>query len=61
MPNSPEDKASSIRLLPNLTLAVLAVAAVAIVAIFFRPGGFSIEGGAQGPPSSWPSAIAGSI
>jgi hypothetical protein len=48
MPNSPKDKASSTHLLPSLTLVVLAVAAVAITAIFFRPGGFSIEGEAQG-------------
>jgi len=49
MPNhSPEHKASGPHLLPSLALVVLAVAAVVIVAIFFRPGGFSVEGGAQG-------------
>jgi len=48
MPNSPEDKSSRPHLLSNLSLVVLAVAAVVITAIFFRPGGFSVEGGAQG-------------
>jgi hypothetical protein len=49
MPNhSPERKASRTYLLPSLALVVLAVAAVVVVAIFFRPGGFSVEGGAQG-------------
>lgn len=50
MPNhGPEGKASGAHLLSSLTLVVvLAVAAVVIIAIFFRPGGFSVEGGAQG-------------
>jgi len=49
MPNhSPEHKASGAHLLSSLALVVLAVTAVVIIAIFFRPGGFSVEGGAQG-------------
>lgn len=49
MPNhSPEHKASGAHLLSSLVLVVLAVTAVVIIAIFFRPGGFSVEGGAQG-------------
>lgn len=46
--NTPEDKASGTHLLPSLALVVLAVTAVVITAIFFRPGGFSVEGGTQG-------------